>query len=83
MRKLTISGILLERPTKHGDLLAGDGVEESLDNFVSESVFLVLVLPILALVQFKNGKTSSPSQQQHASTWQHEASVVTRRDKPS
>jgi hypothetical protein len=66
--RLTISSVLLESPTEHGDLLTGDAVlsadalhdaqmgglrvEEGLDDLSRESVFLVLVL-ISALLSGK------------------------------
>lgn len=58
--KLTVSSVLLESPTKHGDLLTGNAVdqrtleasmvnlrvEEGLDDLSRESVLLVLVLNV-------------------------------------
>lgn len=66
MHELTISSVLLEGPSKHGDLLASDAkesarstvrmvislrVEEGLDNLSRESVLLVLVLPLAMLTE--------------------------------
>jgi hypothetical protein len=90
---LTVTSVLLERPSEHGDLLASDAtrsdrpvtpgklysrVEEGLDDLSRESVLLVLILTS-AKFQFCH----SPSRQQLASTWRPRASGETRTGRPS
>lgn len=42
--RLTVTSVLLEGPTKNGNLLAGNGVEEGVNNLSGESALLVFIL---------------------------------------